>query len=105
MPVPANHVLAFGSDVPDIGPEADSQSGSNQNEGRGLDAKILPFVGVEQRRKEDAGNRFSPVVADRGEDDGPGNHGGDDCDDRRQPHHHPAGFLAFDQLNAHGRPR
>jgi hypothetical protein len=67
MPVPASaahHVLAFCADVPDIGPEADGQAGTDQDQRRGLHPEVLPLVGVEQRRKEDARHRLDTVVAD-----------------------------------------
>ena len=91
----ADHVLALGADVPDIGAEADREADRDDDQRRRLDAEVLPLAGVDQRLEEDLADRAEAVVAEQREDERADDHGQEHRDQRGQVDHRRAGSLRF----------
>ena len=97
----AGDELALGADVPEVGAEADRQTGADQRQRRGLDHQFLQRPQGGQRTDEVDVDAIQRIDAAGGEQDAPEQHGERQGDERRGHLHGPAALRAFLQHQLH----
>ena len=99
----ADHELALGADVPDVGAEAHRQAERDQHQRRRLDRQLAQRVGVLRRLDEEDVEPAQRVLAEQQEQHVPITHGDRQRQQRRGERHQPRRLRAGFKLK-HGRP-
>ena len=88
----ADDVLAFGSDVPDVGAKADGEADGDQHQRRRLEQELRPSVRILQRAQEEHAKALDRILAERGEDHESADERERDREERRRIAHRIGGL-------------